>query len=411
MRPSVLLLFIPATCVACFSSSSGANANGPPDGSIDDEAGADARFDSAAPGSDGSLPDGAPGGETGAGDGGASHDAGAGGDAAVTDSGTASGSPDVTCPAGETACGGECSDTQTDPNNCGACGVVCGGVCFQGGACLVTIDPTAFANAIAVDSTSVYWVTNDSVMNLPLTGGTPSTLYSSAFGPLLGVAVDATNVYWTDQGAGTVMSVPIGGGSPVTLASGQAEPEAIAVYGANLYWIDWDSGSLMTLPLGVDAGTPVTLAAAGQGYALAVGPTGAYWATGYYGVGLGKVYGVPLGGGNVTLLASGLSQPSGVATTASSVYFSDGTAVMTVAPDGGALSTLVADPGGPGAIALDATNLYWVDEAGTISSVPLAGGSPSTVVAGRSNLGAIAAGAKSLYWIEGEGSLVTVTPK
>jgi len=412
MRPSMLLLFLPAICVACFSSSGGVTAGGLSDGAIDNEAGADAQFDSTAPGSDGSLGDGAPSGDTGAGDGGPSHDAGtgAGGDGAVTDGGTGPGSPDVTCPAGETLCAGECSDTQTDPSNCGACGVVCGGICFQGGSCLVVTAPTAGANAIAVDSTSVYWVTNESVMKAPLTGGTPTTLFSGTYGPLLGLALDATNVYWTNSN-GTVMSVPLGGGTPVTLASGQAEPESIALYGANLYWVDWNSGNLMTLPLGMDAGAPVILAAAGQVYALAAGPTGVYWASGYYGVGMGRVSGLALGGSSVTLLASGLTNPSSIAATASSVYFSDQGAIMTVAPDGGTPATLVADPGEPGAIALDATNLYWADGAGRVMSVPLAGGSPSTIVAGRDDLRALAVGATSLYWTESEGALVTVSPK
>jgi hypothetical protein len=33
--------------------------------------------------------------------------------------------PDVSCPAGQSACGGRCVDTLSDPMNCGACGTVC----------------------------------------------------------------------------------------------------------------------------------------------------------------------------------------------------------------------------------------------------------------------------------------------
>jgi hypothetical protein len=56
----------------------------------------------------------------------------------------------VCCPAGHTCCDGICRNLNTDPNNCGACGVVCeGGVCY-GGTCDIcagsnlcaTLEPT-----------------------------------------------------------------------------------------------------------------------------------------------------------------------------------------------------------------------------------------------------------------------------
>jgi hypothetical protein len=41
------------------------------------------------------------------------------------------------CPTGQTECNGACVDTQTDPANCGACGVTCtGGKTYQGGSCV-----------------------------------------------------------------------------------------------------------------------------------------------------------------------------------------------------------------------------------------------------------------------------------
>jgi hypothetical protein len=36
------------------------------------------------------------------------------------------------CSGGRTSCGGQCVDTQKDPNNCGACGVVCAQNCRAG---------------------------------------------------------------------------------------------------------------------------------------------------------------------------------------------------------------------------------------------------------------------------------------
>jgi uncharacterized protein YjbI with pentapeptide repeats len=44
------------------------------------------------------------------------------------------GKPAVSCAAGQTCCGAECTDTATDPDNCGACFVFCrpGQACEQG---------------------------------------------------------------------------------------------------------------------------------------------------------------------------------------------------------------------------------------------------------------------------------------
>ena len=64
---------------------------------------------------------------------------------------------------------------------------------------------------IAVDDTSVYWtnwVSDGAVMQMPLSGGTPTTLAPAQNRPW-GVAVDATSVYWTTNtgSRGGVMKV------------------------------------------------------------------------------------------------------------------------------------------------------------------------------------------------------------
>jgi hypothetical protein len=56
------------------------------------------------------------------------------------------------CQAGLEACGDTCADLQTDPDNCGACGVECGdGVC-QGGICVCPPGTTDCGNDGCVDT-------------------------------------------------------------------------------------------------------------------------------------------------------------------------------------------------------------------------------------------------------------------
>jgi hypothetical protein len=65
-------------------------------------------------------------------------------EASTVESGAADDGP--LCPSGETACAGVCVGTQTDDDNCGACGIFCGlGIC-RNGAC--------FYNEVCVPSDS-----------------------------------------------------------------------------------------------------------------------------------------------------------------------------------------------------------------------------------------------------------------
>jgi hypothetical protein len=62
-------------------------------------------------------------------------------------------------------------------------------------------------------------------------------------------------------------------------------------------------------------------------------------------------------------------------------------------------ATLASAQNGPGAVALDSHNLYWVDTGGgTVMSAPLDGGAPVTLASGLTSPGAIAVDGSGVYF-------------
>lgn len=203
---------------------------------------------------------------------------------------------------------------------------------------------------VAVDSASVYWV-QDFLASAPLDGGTPATV-STACGAF---SVHTTGVACTSWGInpydGSILDVPKGGGAAVTLASGQAQPFAVASDAQNAYWLN--EGTSQSSPSG-----------------------------------LGTVMRAALADGSPVTLASGVTLPWGlssgyadIAVDAANVYFATGNwsadcnfpcsgAIMRVPIGGGTPVTVVALQAAPFAIAINATSAYWISASGVYSVTP-----------------------------------------
>lgn len=278
------------------------------------------------------------------------------------------------------------------------------------------------ASALAVDATNIYWGTSsgmDTVMKMPLGGGSPTTLVSG-LQDVQGIVVNANYVYFTthasSMGTGTVGFCSIGGcgNQPVYLSKTEANPTGIAVDAQSAYWtssVVAPNGAVRYCALQGCSGSPSTLASGyGEPDTIAVDSNDAYW-TNYAD---GTVVKTPLpgmtGSGTVTVLATGQNNAVGITLAASNVYFTD-SRVNRVAIAGGAVTQVVA-PDNAGAITTDGTYLYWTTQT-TVNKCAIAGcaGGSTTIAANQSFPGGIAVDSVAVYWVTFNGGTVMKVAK
>jgi hypothetical protein len=334
------------------------------------------------------------------------------------------------CLAPATSCPSGCTDTSTDPANCGGCGNDCEGQPCSAGVC----QPLALATGqdqpwgIALGSSNCYWTNrgNGTVMTVDAAGATtadaagtpaPSVVASSQNSPT-SIATDAMNVYWVDTtNGGSVLECALGGcATPFALASGQPSPWGIAIpsvggvayftAGSSAWSVSLDDGGVSAL--GSESGTPNPIVTDGS-YV--------YWSDA-----TGGVYKCATGGCTTpTQLSAPAGQPSsGIAIDASNVYFTLGGgstpgAVWIVSKAGtGAMSLVTANL--PLGIAVDPSTelVYWTDAgSGTVMKMSAVdAGAPITIASGQSNPTGIVLDSTYVYWtnaVATTGSIMRMT--
>jgi hypothetical protein len=324
--------------------------------------------------------------------------------------------PDVnegpSCEAGETICGGGCTNTQADPSNCGQCANACGMtlLCFYG-QCNCDIN----AGQSLCNDTCVVTATDEnncgacghSCQGSMCVGGLcqPTIVANPSGSTISDIAVDETNVYWTQvatsTSVGAVSWKPFATTNAMTdVVSSQdnalADPRGIRVDNTNIYWVDLMSGSveawskvtngrlLLRFPVadGGASDSPVDITSDG---------TNVYWVT-YDG---GEVISAPIGvsDGPLTIIAQGEAHPHAITcdVNGANVYWVDygdpnsatPTGFVKQAPKTGSSTpiTLSMSEDKPWDVAVDDTHVYWtnLDNPGTVKMAPKGGGAVTTL--------------------------------
>jgi hypothetical protein len=250
-----------------------------------------------------------------------------------------------------------------------------------------------YVTSIALDATYVYWAGSSGlggvVARVPKTGGAFEQVAMAM--PETGqVAVDATSVYYSDLGG--IHSVPHNG--PPTLVALVSAPH-FALSGAFLYWTD--AAGVWKVPTGGGTPTQVVSVSTSPGPIAVVGST-IYWADG---AGIMKVL---VSGGPVTMVGPWAMAPQGLAADDSWVAVAYPQLLLQVPtdPNSGAHPEILSDVGGPSAVAMDATTVYFTENGFNAGlQKVLIGSGPSVALAihgtAASEAG-IAVDATDIYW-------------
>jgi hypothetical protein len=258
-----------------------------------------------------------------------------------------------------------------------------------------------------VDASSVYWLEDDgSVKKVPVAGGAVTALATGLLSPR-DLAQDSTSLYFTDVQAGKVQRVAKSGGAVTTLASSLTSPYAIAVDSSNVYFIENGNSTLSKV---AKAGGAVSALVTGSinSDVLAVDGSGLY-----YFAPSQVIYKASLAGGSGTMLENIIDAGSSIVIDSTSVYWGY-TALHRVAVGGGTVTTYAAPIGRVGAMAADASSLYYVNLGGSaaqIASVPLQDGTVTVLVPSSGAQVGLAVDSTSVYWTEGASASVKKVPK
>ena len=304
--------------------------------------------------------------------------------------------PQTTCaggscvPCARSVCGNRCVDRLDDALNCGSCGHSClGGNCAFG-VCSAYTFQTGVSEIASNGAVLVALMPSGAVI-IGADGG-------RGFAP---VATAPSGLALTPDeaivSANAVLAIALDGGRIRTIAPFPAPADAIATDGAMVVWTS--NGAVLSAPM--DGGVATQRASgivyagriamlAGTAYVLSAGTTAQS----------GALFQVPLDGGAVHAIATGLATPIGITAIGDAIAWTSSDGAVTRWSPGGGSSTIQRGFSLPAGIAFDGTWIFVTDaRAGTITQIDPASGATTSVASAECSPGSIAAAPFAIAWI------------
>jgi hypothetical protein len=188
------------------------------------------------------------------------------------------------------------------------------------------------------------------------------------------ITVSDTHIFIADKWR--IKKVPLSGGPAETVAAADFYVSNLVTDGAYVYWVEAPFSAVCKVPVG---GGDVTSLASGEG---PPGPIRLQNGTVFWMDHFDTIRAVPAVGGAVRIVASGLPFLSDFVVDGTNIYFSENdTGDIKKIPVGGGAATTLANGlhGSYNNLAVDGANLYWINQ-NHIGKVPTTGGTPSFVL-------------------------------
>ncbi len=278
---------------------------------------------------------------------------------------------------------------------------------LDGGAPINLVNADIRVDSLKGDAENIYWeegFSSSKIKLVPKAGGTTTVLVDETLNgtlplpppgftpgewhPTGGIALTSSEIIFavTRNLAYDIKSIPISGGAirdlaSVTTSASYARNSVldITVNGSDIFWIDNGNGTLNTIP--ITGGTVVTLISGlTSPGALATNSTTAFWTESGASIGCCKVMGegtvrqIPLTGGTAITVADNLDIPQTIAVDADNLVWSEQWRLAKKSNTGGLISTLVSGVSSDMArITIAQSNVYILD-GDLVKVVPLSGG-------------------------------------
>jgi hypothetical protein len=237
------------------------------------------------------------------------------------------------------------------------------------------------------------------------------------------IVADGTYVYWAELGdggaSGTINRAAHDGGSAVVLATGQTDPEYMAVNSTYVYWtVGLPDAGVYAVPVDATADNLPAPTAVGTAafsvLAVAASDDDVVWSVDTQAA--SEINDQPLdggapAGGAADIVPSARFGPGALALHGIDVYFNDGSSMMHVGTaNSGVPSQPIAELGGPiNGMAADGTALYWLAQDPILQvqtcDVPMCLQGPKTLGHLDSNGSWLVIDAQNVYWLDASGHI------